>query len=185
MLGVYLSGRLSGGHINPAVTVALAARGDFPWARVAPYCLAQVAGAFVAGSRALVQWLVNSARTYIFTTAHPPAQAAAVMASLQLMRDEPWRRERIQQHIVTLAAFMQDKSLHLRSSRSPIQAIIIGSNEAAVSYSMALREQGVWIPAIRPPTVPAGTARLRVSLTAGHTEDDIKALLAALDQAIG
>jgi len=85
----------------------------------------------------------------------------------------------------TLAAFMQDKSLHLRSSRSPIQAIIIGSNEAAVSYSMALREQGVWIPAIRPPTVPAGTARLRVSLTAGHTEDDIKALLAALDQAIG
>lgn len=146
---------------------------------------AGVAGAFVAGSRALVQWLVNSARTYIFTTAHPPAQAAAVMASLQLMRDEPWRRERIQQHIVTLAAFMQDKSLHLRSSRSPIQAIIIGSNEAAVSYSMALREQGVWIPAIRPPTVPAGTARLRVSLTAGHTEDDIKALLAALDQAIG
>lgn len=145
---------------------------------------AGVAGAFVAGSRALVQWLVNSARTYIFTTAHPPAQAAAVMASLQLMQGEPWRRERIQRHILTLASFMQDKSLQLRSSRSPIQAIIIGSNEAAVSYSKALREQGVWIPAIRPPTVPAGTARLRVSLTAGHTEDDIKALLAALDQAL-
>lgn len=145
---------------------------------------AGVAGAFVAGSRALVQWLVNTARTYIFTTAHPPAQAAAIMASLQLMRDEPWRREAIQRHILTLASFMQDKSLRLLSSRSPIQAIIIGSNEAAIAASAALKAQGLWIPAIRPPTVPPGTARLRVSLTAGHTDDDMKALLAALQHAI-
>ncbi|MGL6046060.1 MAG: 8-amino-7-oxononanoate synthase [Vogesella sp.] len=143
---------------------------------------AGVAGAFVAGSHALVQWLVNTARTYIFTTAHPPAQAAAILASLQVMQQEGWRREQVQQHILTLRQFMQDKSLRLLSSRSPIQAIIIGSNEAAVGMAAALREQGVWIPAIRPPTVPAGTARLRVSLSAGHTAGDLAALLAALQQ---
>jgi 8-amino-7-oxononanoate synthase len=143
---------------------------------------AGVAGAFVAGSHALVQWLVNTARTYIFTTAHPPAQAAAILASLQVMQQEGWRREQVQQHILTLRQFMHDKSLRLLSSRSPIQAIIIGSNEAAVGMAAALREQGVWIPAIRPPTVPAGTARLRVSLSAGHTAGDLAALLAALQQ---
>ncbi|MEQ6291184.1 8-amino-7-oxononanoate synthase [Vogesella sp. GCM10023246] len=141
---------------------------------------AGVAGAFVAGSRQLIDWLVNSARTYIFTTAHPPAQAAAILRSLQLIDADKWRRHLINEHISALHAGLRATSLSLCSSRSPIQPIIIGSNKQVLKLAEQLRARGIWVPAIRPPTVPAGSARLRVSLSAGHTRDDVAELLAAL-----
>lgn len=141
---------------------------------------AGVAGAFVAGSRSLVDWLINNARTYIFTTAHPPAQAAAVLASLRLIEEEDWRRQQIDKHIAALQQGLNGSCLKLHSSRTPIQAIIIGDNEAAVQVAGALREQAIWVPAIRPPTVPTGTARLRVSLSAAHSELDVARLVQAL-----
>ena len=141
---------------------------------------AGVAGAFVAGSRQLVTWLLNRARTYIFTTAHPPAQAAAVLASLQLIERESWRRSLLQEHILALRAALRDTSFRLCPSRMPIQAIIIGANEAAVQMAGDLQDSGIWVPAIRPPTVPAGTARLRVSLSAAHSGQDISQLAQAL-----
>ncbi|MFC3626624.1 8-amino-7-oxononanoate synthase [Vogesella amnigena] len=141
---------------------------------------AGVAGAFVAGSRQLIAWLVNTARTLIFTTAHPPAQAAAVLQALQLMEQEKWRRELVKRHISLLREGLRATSFALCSSRSPIQPIIIGGNKETLQLAAALRERGIWVPAIRPPTVPAGSARLRVSLSAGHTHDDVAELLAVL-----
>lgn len=141
---------------------------------------AGVAGAFVAGSRQLIAWLVNTARTLIFTTAHPPAQAAAVLQALQLMEQEKWRRELVNRHISLLREGLRATSFALCSSRSPIQPIIIGGNKETLQLAAALRERGIWVPAIRPPTVPAGSARLRVSLSAGHTHEDVAELLAVL-----
>lgn len=138
---------------------------------------AGVAGAFVAASQPLVQWLVNSARTYIFTTAQPPALAAAVLASLQLIADEPWRRQRLQQHVRRVRERLADVNFQLMSSRTPIQPIIIGKNEQAMLLAARLKERGYWVPAIRPPTVPEGTARLRITLTAAHTADQLEGLL--------
>lgn len=138
---------------------------------------AGVAGAFVAASQPLVQWLVNSARTYIFTTAQPPALAAAVLASLQLIAGEPWRRQRLQQHVRRVRERLADVNFQLMSSRTPIQPIIIGRNEQAMLLAARLKERGYWVPAIRPPTVPEGTARLRITLTAAHTADQLEGLL--------
>jgi 8-amino-7-oxononanoate synthase len=138
---------------------------------------AGVAGAFVAASQQLVQWLVNNARTYIFTTAQPPALAAAVLASLQLIADEPWRRQRLQQHVRRVRERLADVNFQLMSSRTPIQPIIIGRNEQAMLLAARLKERGYWVPAIRPPTVPEGTARLRITLTAAHTPDQLEGLL--------
>lgn len=141
---------------------------------------AGVAGAFVAGTRLLIDWLVNRARSYIYTTAHPPAQAAAILAALPIIRNEKWRRNLIESHIYRLRSALSDSACSLITSRTPIQAIIIGDNEATVRVAGALREEGIWVPAIRPPTVPAGTARLRVSLSAAHSEQDMDRLLEAL-----
>jgi 8-amino-7-oxononanoate synthase len=145
---------------------------------------AGVAGAFVAGSAQLVQWLVNSARTYIFTTAQPPALAAAVLASLQLIASEPWRRERLQQHVSRVRERLADVNFQLMSSRTPIQPIIIGRNEQAMLLAAQLKERGYWVPAIRPPTVPEGTARLRMTLSAAHTPDQLEGLLDCVVSAI-
>ncbi len=141
---------------------------------------AGVAGAFVACTRLLIDWLVNRARSYIYTTAHPPAQAAAILAALPIIRNEKWRRNLIESHIYRLRSALSDSACSLITSRTPIQAIIIGDNEATVRVAGALREEGIWVPAIRPPTVPAGTARLRVSLSAAHSEQDMDRLLEAL-----
>ena len=138
---------------------------------------AGVAGAFVAASQQLVQWLVNSARSYIFTTAQPPALAAAVLASLQLIAGEPWRRTRLQQYVRSVRERLADVNFQLMPSRTPIQPIIIGRNEQAMLLAARLKERGYWVPAIRPPTVPEGTARLRITLTAAHTQDQLEGLL--------
>ncbi len=141
---------------------------------------AGVAGAFVAGTEDLVEWLVNRARTYIYTNAQPPLLAAAVSASLKLIVWEPWRRRRLAELIARLKAGIAGLPWPLMASDSPIQPLLVGSNEDALRMAEGLRERGILIPAIRPPTVPQGQARLRISLSAGHTAEDVDSLLAAL-----
>ena len=137
-------------------------------------------GAFVAGHEDIVEWILQSARTYIFTTATPPAIAAAMQASLQIMQED---RERLK-HLRAMIDFFGD-SLKLQFAKLPysqtaIQPILIGDNATAIAFTEALRERHMFVPAIRPPTVPPGTARLRVSITASHTADDLFDLITAL-----
>jgi 8-amino-7-oxononanoate synthase len=137
-------------------------------------------GAFVAGPAPLIQTLVQRARSYIYTTALPPAIVAATRASLALAAAEPWRRE----HALALArrfrAHATAAGLPLADSMTPIQPVLLGTPEAAVRASEALLDRGFFVAAIRPPTVPAGTSRLRVTLSALHREADVEALVAAL-----
>lgn len=143
---------------------------------------AGVAGAFVAGSQALIEWLVNKARTYIYTTAQPPLLAAAVAASLELIAKESWRRERLQELIRRLQSGVAGLPWQLLPSQTPIQPLLAGEAPAALALAEGLRERGILIPAIRPPTVPAGSARLRISLSAAHEPADVDELLAALQE---
>lgn len=137
-------------------------------------------GALVVGSEALIDAVLQRARSYVFTTALPPALAAAALTAVRLTRDGDALRERLGQNIDRFVAGAQQLSLPLLPSRSPIQPLLLGNNAAALAASLALRERGLWVPAIRPPTVPAGSARLRVSLSAAHSPDDIDALLDGL-----
>lgn len=139
-------------------------------------------GAFVAGRETLIESLVQFARTYIYTTALPPAVAAATRASLQLLRDEHWRRKKLDALIKQFRSGCVDRGLILADSPSPIQPIIVGDEEKALRISAGLKEQGILVTAIRPPTVPAGTSRLRVTLSAAHTEAQVDRLLDALSR---
>lgn len=146
---------------------------------------AGVAGAFVAAHPTVIDWLVQSARSYIYTTASPPAVAHAVSASLGLVfGDEGARRraalrERIAQWRRGLAGGLP-AAWHLAPSSTGIQPLIVGDNETALTLSAALEARGLWVPAIRPPTVPVGTARLRVALSAAHTAEDVDRLVEAI-----
>jgi 8-amino-7-oxononanoate synthase len=145
---------------------------------------AGVGGAFVAAHRTVVETLIQRARPYIFTTAAPPALAHALQASLDIICGEEGRERRA--HLQALVAQLQD-SLHLERwrllpSQTAIQPIIIGENDRTMRMSAALYEQGIWVGGIRPPTVPAGTARLRVTLSAGHTADDVRRLTDAINE---
>ena len=135
-------------------------------------------GAFVAGSTELVETLVQGAREYIYTTALPPAIAAATRAALQVMQDEPWRRAAVLSHAARFRAEAAGLGLRLASSISPIQPLLLGTESAALDASAALRDSGIFVPAIRPPTVPAGTSRLRITFSAAHTDSDLDRLLA-------
>lgn len=137
-------------------------------------------GAFVAGSEALIESLIQFSRPYIYTTALPPAVAAATRASLQLIRSEGFRREQLHRLIEHFKKGADNIGLSLWPSSSAIQPIIIGDDATALRWSHALAERGFWVSAIRPPTVPVGTARLRVTLTAAHTVEQVDALLQAL-----
>ena len=137
-------------------------------------------GAFVAGSATLIETLLQRARTYIYTTALPPAVAAASRVSLQLMRDEPWRRARTLENAARFRAGVAALGLRAMPSRTPIQPLLVGAEAAAVALSEALFELGFWVPAIRPPTVPAGTSRLRFTFSAAHSAEDVDRLLDAL-----
>jgi len=141
---------------------------------------AGVAGAFVAGSHDLVEWLVNRARTYIYTTAQPPLLAAGVVASLKLIAGEPWRRQRLAELIAHLKAGVAGLPWPLMPSDTPIQPLVMGGNGEALRLSDGLKARGILVPAIRPPTVPQGTARLRISLSAAHEPADVDCLLEAL-----
>lgn len=139
-----------------------------------------VFGAAVAGNRALIETLVQRARPWIYTTALPPALAAALSVSLQLMREEGWRRERVLAHVARFRAGCERAGLRLLESETPIQPIVVGTTERALAVSGRLAERGFYVPAIRPPTVPEGSARLRITLSAGHREEQVDALVAAL-----
>lgn len=141
---------------------------------------AGVAGAFVAGEANVLAWILQRARTYMFSTAHPPALAAATSASLALIAREDWRRERLQALAAQLRTGLAALPWPLLPSDTAIQPLIVGENAAARALSTALRKQGIWVPAICPPTVPKGTARLRISLSALHTPADVARLVAAL-----
>jgi 8-amino-7-oxononanoate synthase len=137
-------------------------------------------GAFVAGSAALVELLVQRARTYIFTTALPPAVAAAARTAVALAAAEPWRRERLREHVARFRAGCSSLGLPLGESATPIQPLVLGSNEAALLASARLLERGILAAAIRPPSVPEGTARLRITFSAAHAATDVERLLEAL-----
>ena len=137
-------------------------------------------GAFVAGDTETIEFLLQSARTYIYTTALPPAVAAAARAALRLCRTESWRRERLRALLRHWQQGAAQLELPLSPAPTAIQPLIIGDSASAVELSESLRAAGFWVSAIRPPTVPEGGARLRITLSAAHTEAQIDALLAAL-----
>jgi 8-amino-7-oxononanoate synthase len=137
-------------------------------------------GAFVAGEAALIDYLIQRARTYIYTTALPPAVAAASRAALRVAREEPWRRERLQSLTLRFRAAAATLGLPLAASATPIQPLIVGDSARALAMSEALMNAGFWISAIRPPTVPAGSARLRITLSSAHREQDVDALAETL-----
>ncbi len=138
-------------------------------------------GAFVAGSEDLIETLIQRARTYVYTTATPPALAEATRASLRLVRAESWRRERLQALIARFRSGAAQLGLQLMASETPIQPLLVGAADAAVRLSERLRARGILVPAIRPPTVPAGTARLRITFSAAHEEPQVDRLLEALE----
>ncbi|RJG12327.1 8-amino-7-oxononanoate synthase [Pseudomonas cavernicola] len=138
------------------------------------------AGAFVAGSEELIETLIQFARPYIYTTSQPPALACATLKSLELLRTESWRRAHLATLIQQFRAGAHSIGLQLMDSFTPIQPILIGDSGRALRLSQMLRERGLLVTAIRPPTVPAGSARLRVTLSAAHSEAQLQLLLEAL-----
>jgi 8-amino-7-oxononanoate synthase len=140
-----------------------------------------VFGAFVAGSEALIETLINQARSYIYTTALPPSVAAAGLASLALVQEESWRREKLNSHIEQFRRGAAELGLPLMASSTPIQPVLLGESERALRWSEALWDKGIYIPAIRPPTVEEGSARLRICLNAEHESQHIERLLDALE----
>ncbi len=141
---------------------------------------AGVSGAFVASSENVIEWLLQTAKPYVFSTACPPMLAAAVMASLEVISREKWRRERIRELIVQLREGVAGLPWKLLHSDTAIQPLIVGDNHRALRMMQMLEVRGLWVPAIRPPTVPKGTARLRISLSASHTSGDVAMLVDAL-----
>ena len=139
-----------------------------------------VFGAFVAGETALIETLIQRARTYIYTTALPPAVAEATRASLRLVRTEGWRREHLRELVEKFRGGAQSLGFSLAASTTPIQPLILGDAEKALEASRRLREHGILIPATRPPTVPEGSARLRITFSAAHTATQVDRLLEAL-----
>ena len=142
---------------------------------------AGVFGAFVAAEAEVIETLVQRARTYVYTTATPPLLSAALAASLELLRGEEWRRERLRALIDLLGARLEPGRRQLLPSRTPIQPLVIGESADAMALSERLAGAGLLVPAIRPPTVPTGTARLRISLSAAHEPGDVERLADALN----
>jgi len=138
------------------------------------------AGAFVAGSEELIETLIQFARPYIYTTSQPPSVACATLKSLELLRSEHWRREHLNRLIARFRQGAAEIGLSLMDSPTPIQPILIGSSERALALSAALKARGILVGAIRPPTVPVGSARLRVTFSASHGEAQVEHLLDVL-----
>lgn len=137
-------------------------------------------GAFVAGSELLVEALIQTTRNYIYTTAMPPALAAASLTALGLLREEAWRRDQLAARVAAFRRGAAELGLPLMAAASAIQPLLVGEPAAALELSQQLRERGILVSAIRPPTVPAGTSRLRVTLSAAHSGEQVERLLATL-----
>ncbi|MBA3623329.1 MAG: 8-amino-7-oxononanoate synthase [Methylibium sp.] len=141
---------------------------------------AGVAGAFVAGPEPVIEWLMQKSRTYMFATGAPAMVAEALRASLRVIESEGWRREQLLRLGERLRAGLAGLPWRAPVSGTPIQPLLLGDNVLALAVMAALETQGIWVPAIRPPTVPQGSARLRISLSALHSADDVDRLCAAL-----
>jgi 8-amino-7-oxononanoate synthase len=139
-------------------------------------------GAFVAGSETLIETLVQYARSYIYTTAPPPAIAVATSASLELVKNDQWRRDKLNQRILQFRAGAEQIGLRLMHSNTPIQPVLMASDAQLLKTNKQLLDSGFMVGAIRPPTVPEGTGRLRITLSATHSEQQVDALLDALDK---
>lgn len=146
---------------------------------------AGVFGAFVAAQPEIIETLIQHAHSYIYTTATPPLLSHALLKSLALIEEEEWRRERLTQLVMCLKREVQSLRWQLLPSATPIQPLVIGENEKTLEISEALRARGILVPAIRPPTVPQGAARLRISLSALHSLDDVAQLGSALRELDG
>lgn len=141
-------------------------------------------GAFVAGSEVLIETLIQEARSYIYTTAMPPAVAAATRASLKLLQEEHWRRENLVQRIKQFRAGAEHLGLALMPSPTPIQPVVLGDEARTMAVAAHLEQKGFLVGAIRPPTVPRGSARLRITFSADHSEQQVEDLLSVLDDAV-
>lgn len=139
-----------------------------------------LSGAFVAGDKEIIDYLIQFARPYIYTTALPPAIAHAISTALDLVEDEPWRREQLEQNINQFRSSAAAANLNLMKSTTAIQPLIVGNAGRAYAVSQELTRQGFLVGAIRPPTVPIGTARLRITLSASHQQHDIDRLVSTL-----
>ena len=136
-------------------------------------------GAFVAGDAIWIGRLIQYARPYIYTTALPPSIVEATRAGLSLIRDS-WRREKLHENVAMFRRLAVEKGVELLDSDTPIQSVVFGSPIDAVSASQRLEQQGFLVVAIRPPTVPEGTSRLRITLSTSHDAGQIERLVAAL-----
>lgn len=139
-------------------------------------------GAFVAGDQSTIDYLMQTSRPYIYTTATPPAVAAASRASLKLVKAADAQRTDLSKRIGQFRNGMKSLGYDLMSSNTPIQPVLVGENDRAVSMSQALLKRGILVTAIRPPTVPEGTARLRVTLSAAHRSEDVEYLLSVMEE---
>ena len=139
------------------------------------------AGAFVAADEEVIDTLIQQARSYVYTTAQPAAIAAATLASLKLVQDENWRREKLQALISQFKTGVNELGLKLMDSDTAIQPIVIGDDKLAIKVGQQLEDKGLLVGVIRPPTVPEGSARLRITLSSNHTEQHIKQLLDGLE----
>lgn len=142
------------------------------------------AGAFVAGSETLIEFLIQRARSWVFSTAPPPALAAAAREALRIVQAEPQRQMQLHANIARLRTGAARLGIPLGASQTPIQPLILGDEARTLAVSAALFERGYWVAAIRPPTVPAGTARLRITLSAAHTPQQVDGLLSALAESL-
>ena len=138
------------------------------------------AGGFVAGSRLLIEWLVNRARPYVFSTALPAANAAAALVALEIVQQEPQPRQNLLSAAADLRNRLTGQGWNVGRSASQIIPVIVGQPDRAVALAAALRQRGLLVPAIRPPTVPEGQSCLRISVTSGHTEEMVETLVSAL-----
>jgi 8-amino-7-oxononanoate synthase len=136
-------------------------------------------GGYIAGSRELIRYLLNRARTFVFSTAQSPGTIGAALAALRVVQEEPERRMRLQEMAAGLRSRLAAEGFHVLPGETPILGVVIGEAEESVKFAKRLEEAGVFAPAIRPPTVPPGTSRIRLTLMATHTEEDLERILDA------
>ena len=137
-------------------------------------------GAYCCGSKALIDFLINKARSFIYTTAMPPAVAAAAQRAVEIIRDEPTLRQKLWMNTEYFKKGVDQMGFNTLKSQTPIIPIVVGESSVAVEFSRRLLEEGIFVSAIRPPTVPAGTARLRLTVMATHTREDLEYTLEKL-----
>jgi 7-keto-8-aminopelargonate synthetase-like enzyme len=142
-------------------------------------------GGFVAGSQILIDFLRNRARSFIYSTALPPSNIAAASCALEIVKTDHSLRKRLQSNVARLRNGLHESGLTVLPGESPIVPLIIGDSSTAMAISWRLEEAGFWVPAIRPPTVPVGTSRLRITVSALHTEAQISEFVDAVAKATG